>query len=122
MRPMTDPTPRKQSCVRVRIGAWIGRRQLDLSDRAHAAADDRACRHGWEITKSTGRFGFGARRYHDPRFWRPAPALAPVRSAQSASTSPPGHGAPSIRPGQKPGPERAPRHSRRDHYDDQRPC
>jgi hypothetical protein len=47
---------------------WIGRRQRELSDRVHAAGDEYARQHGWEITKSTGRFGFGARSYRDPRF------------------------------------------------------
>ena len=107
MRPTTGATTRKRSSVRVRISAWIGRGQLGLSDRAHAAADDRARQHGWQITKSTGRFGFGARSYHDPRFRPPAPALAPVRNAQSASSSSPGRGAPGGRPGQKPGSEHA---------------
>jgi hypothetical protein len=108
MHPMADPTPRKPSCVRVRISTWIGRRQQDLSDRAHSAADDQARQHGWEITTSTGRFGFGARSYHDPRFRRPAPALSPVRSTEPAPSSAPGHGAPSTRPTQNLGPEHAP--------------
>jgi hypothetical protein len=107
MRPMTDATPRRRYRVPARISAWIGRRQQDLSDRVHAAADDRARRHGWQITNSSGRFGFGARRYHDPRFSRPAPALPPVRSAQSASSSAPGYGAPGTKPGQKPTAEHA---------------
>lgn len=34
----------------------------------HAAGDERARRHGWEVIESTGRFGFGARTYRDPRF------------------------------------------------------
>jgi hypothetical protein len=107
MRPMTGATPRRRYRVPARIAAWIGRRQQDLSDRVHAAADDRARRHGCEITKSTGRFGFGARSYHDPRFRRPAPALSPARSAQSAPSSAPGHGAPGTRPDQTPGPKHA---------------
>jgi hypothetical protein len=104
---MTGTAARKWYCVPARISAWIALRQQDLSDRVHAAADDRARRHGWEIINSTGRFGFGARRYHDPRFRRPAPALSPVRSAQSAPSSVPGHGALGTRPDQTPGPEQA---------------
>jgi hypothetical protein len=107
MRPMTDVTPRKRYRVPARISAWIGRRQQDLSHRAHAAADDRARQHGWEITKSTGRFGFGARSYHDLRFRRPAAPLSPDRSAESAPSWAPSHGALGARPGQKPGPEHA---------------
>src|SRR5215813_7111566 len=34
----------------------------------HAAGDERARRHGWEVIESTGRFGFGARTYRHPRF------------------------------------------------------
>jgi hypothetical protein len=47
--------------------AWIGQRQRELSDRVHAAGDERARQHGWEVTKSTDRFGFGTRSYRDPR-------------------------------------------------------
>jgi hypothetical protein len=107
MRPMAGATPRRRYRVPARIAAWIGRHQQDLSDRVHASADDRARRHGWEITKSTGRFGFGARLYHDPRFRRSAPALSPVRSAEPAPSSAPGSGAPGTRPGQKPTAEHA---------------
>lgn len=60
-------TPRRTGSL-TRMSAWIGRRQRELSDRVHAAGDDRACQHGWEITRSTWRFGFGARTYRDPRF------------------------------------------------------
>jgi hypothetical protein len=107
MRPVTGATPRRRYRLRARISAWISRGQQDLSDRVHAAADDRARQHGWQITNSTGRFGFGARRYHDPRFRRPAPALSPARSAQSAPSSAPGCDAPGTRPSQKPRPEHA---------------
>jgi hypothetical protein len=106
MRP-TAAARGKRYRVPARVSAWIGRRQQDLSDRAHAAADDRARQHGWQVTKSTGRFGFGARRYHDPRFTRPAPAFSPARSARSASSSAVGYGGPGTRPSQKPGPEHA---------------
>ena len=57
-----------QTGLLTRLSAWIGRRQRDLSTRLHAAADERACGYGWQVTQTTGRFGFGARRYRDPRF------------------------------------------------------
>ena len=38
-----------------------------LSDRLFADSDAFARENGWEITKTTGRFGFGARSYRDPR-------------------------------------------------------
>jgi hypothetical protein len=38
-----------------------------LSDRVFAGGDAIAREKGWEITK-TGRCGFGARSYRDPRF------------------------------------------------------
>lgn len=39
-----------------------------LSDRIHAAADDRARARGWEVTPTRGRLGLGGRSYRDPRF------------------------------------------------------
>jgi hypothetical protein len=39
-----------------------------LSDRLFADGDAFARKNGWQITKTTGRFGFGARSYRDPRF------------------------------------------------------
>jgi hypothetical protein len=51
-----------------RASTWARSRQGGLSDRVHAAADERARRYGWQVTKSTERFGFGARTYRDPRF------------------------------------------------------
>ena len=51
----------------IRISAWIGRRQRELSDRVHAAGDAAARQHGWTVT-TTRRFGLGARTYRDPRF------------------------------------------------------
>jgi hypothetical protein len=65
---MTQITIHPRTGIMARISAWARRRQRDLSDRVHAAADERARRYGWEITESTGRFGFGARTYRDPRF------------------------------------------------------
>ena len=54
-----------------RIAAAIGARQEAVSDRMHSGGDAAARRHGWTITKTTGRFGFGARVYRDPRFADP---------------------------------------------------
>jgi hypothetical protein len=51
-----------------RPAAWIARLQRQLTDRIFADGDAFAHEHGWEITKTTGRFGFGARSYRDPRF------------------------------------------------------
>jgi hypothetical protein len=39
-----------------------------LSDRIHAAADDRARARGWQVTHTPGRCGLSGRSYHDPRF------------------------------------------------------
>jgi hypothetical protein len=51
-----------------RPAAWIARLQRQLTDRIFADGDAFGREHGWEITKTTGRFGFGARSYRDPRF------------------------------------------------------
>lgn len=76
MRLMTETTARRRVGVLTRIPTWIGRRQRELSDRVHAAGDECARQHGWEVTKSTGRFGFGARTYRDPRFDGRCPQLS----------------------------------------------
>jgi hypothetical protein len=47
---------------------WITRLRRRLSDRVHAGGDAVAGQAGWAITTATGRFGFGARVYRDPRF------------------------------------------------------
>jgi hypothetical protein len=47
---------------------WIRRIQERLSDRMHDRGDAFAEQAGWTTTKTTGRFGFGARVYRDPRF------------------------------------------------------
>ena len=39
-----------------------------LSDRIHAAADDRARALGWEVTETPGWLGLSGRSYRDPRF------------------------------------------------------
>jgi hypothetical protein len=65
---MTQITIHPRAGAVARISAWVRRRQGDLSNRVHAAADERARRYGWEVKRSTGRFGFGERMYRDPRF------------------------------------------------------
>ena len=47
---------------------WVARLLRQLSDRVFAGSDAFARENGWEITKTTGWFGFGARSYRDPRF------------------------------------------------------
>jgi hypothetical protein len=66
-RRMDQPT-RSRVGVAAQILAWALHHPRALSDRLHEAADERALQYGWEITKSTGRFGFAARTYRDPRF------------------------------------------------------
>ncbi len=65
---MTETTIGVRGGVAARISLWVRRRQSELSARLHAAGDERARRHGWTITETTGRFGVGARVYRDPRF------------------------------------------------------
>jgi hypothetical protein len=73
---MTQITIHPRAGVVARASAWVRRRQGELSDRVHAAADERARRYGWEVAGSTGRFGFGARTYRDPRFEGRRPQLS----------------------------------------------
>jgi hypothetical protein len=51
-----------------RLAAQVARVQWLLSGRLFARGDAVAREYGWEITKSTGRFGFGVGIYRDPRF------------------------------------------------------
>jgi hypothetical protein len=69
------------------MSAWVRRHQRALSVGVHAAGDQRARSHGWTVTETTGRFGFGARIYRDPRFGAPRPA---VTAAPTVRQSPPG--------------------------------
>jgi hypothetical protein len=75
MRLITETAERRRTGMLSRMPTWIGRRQRELSDRLHAAGDECARQHGWQVAKSTGRLGFGARSYRDPRFgdrrWQP---------------------------------------------------
>jgi hypothetical protein len=61
-------TPRHAGNARRRLEGWIAQLQRQLSGRLFAGGDAFAREHRWEITKTTGRFGFGARTYRDPRF------------------------------------------------------
>jgi hypothetical protein len=66
---MTDmAADRRSEGLTQRVSAWIARRQEQVSDYLHADGDALARKHGWTIAKTTGRFGFGARVYRDPRF------------------------------------------------------
>jgi len=67
-------TRRHVGSVPRRLAGWTTRLQRKLSDRVFTGQDAFARRHGWEITKTTGRFGFGARSYRDPRFGQRAAA------------------------------------------------
>jgi hypothetical protein len=66
---MTDMAAgRRAERLTQRVSAWIARRQEQFSDHLHADGDALARERGWTITTTTGRFGFGARVYRDPRF------------------------------------------------------
>ena len=67
-------TRRHTGSVPRRLAGWIARLQRQLSGRVFADGDAFAREHGWEITTTTGRLGFGARRYRDPRFGQRAAA------------------------------------------------
>jgi hypothetical protein len=77
---MTSHTATGRHGITARIRAVGGR----LSDRIHAAADDRARAQGWQITQTPGRLGLTGRSYHDPRFAARRQALqdTPARTDQ----------------------------------------
>jgi hypothetical protein len=75
-RAITDTARGRRTGIAKRISAWVRHRQRELSDRVHAAGDAAARQHGWAIIKSTGRLGFGARSYRDPRFNNRRPQLS----------------------------------------------
>ncbi len=68
MRRKTKTTGPGRAGIPARMSAWVGRRQRELSNWVHEAGDEHARQYGWEVAKSTRRFGFGARSYRDPRF------------------------------------------------------
>jgi hypothetical protein len=61
----TAPRRRPDSVHRAR---WLARLRQQLSERIFADGDAFARENLWEITKTTGRWGFGTRTYRDPRF------------------------------------------------------
>ena len=61
-------TSRHSSRLLSRLAAWTARSLERLFDGIHTGGDAIARENGWEIARATGRFGFGARIYHDPRF------------------------------------------------------
>ena len=65
---MTETAVRTRAGITARIWVWVRRCQGELSARVYAAGDEEARRHGWTVTRTTGRFGFEARSYRDPRF------------------------------------------------------
>jgi len=77
---MTSHTATGRQGMTARIRAVSGR----LSDRIHAAADDRARARGWQITHTPGRLGLGGRSYRDPRFAARRQALqdTPARTGE----------------------------------------
>jgi len=75
-RAITDTARGRRTGIAKRISAWVRHRQRELSDRVHSAGDAAVRQHGGAITKSTGRLGFGARSYLDPRFNNRRPQLS----------------------------------------------
>jgi hypothetical protein len=65
---MTDTTIRTWTGIAARISARVGHYRREVAARIYAAGDEQALRHGWTVTETTGRFGFEARSYRDPRF------------------------------------------------------
>jgi hypothetical protein len=67
--------------------SWITRIQQQLSDSVHTRGDAFAEQAGWTTTRTTGRFGFGARVYRDPRFDQRAEAAREAQPAGADSES-----------------------------------
>lgn len=65
---MADTATRWQAYGESGVLAALTRRVQRLSDRLHADGDAFARQQGWMITKASGRLGFVARTYRDPRF------------------------------------------------------
>ncbi len=66
---MTEITARRRvGGMPGRLAVRVARLQRQLSDRMHADGDAFAREHGWAIAETSGRLGFGARVYRDPRF------------------------------------------------------
>ena len=60
----TAPEPRPGTS----LAGWMSCLVRQLSDSVFAGGDAFARQNGWEITKTTGRCGFSACSYRDPRF------------------------------------------------------
>ncbi len=85
---MTETTARRRvGGMPGRLAVRVARLQRQLSDRVHAHGDAFAREHGWAITETSGRLGFGARVYRDPRF---GPHVAAARRCEPPSS--PGSG------------------------------
>jgi hypothetical protein len=83
---MTEYTEAVTVSLARRVADWIGAWQQAVSDRAHASGDTYAAAQGWTVTASTGRFGFGARTYRDPRFDSRAHATAATQNPERTRT------------------------------------
>jgi len=95
MRVVISTIVARRASMSALVADWIRRRQQELSEAVHAAGDERARDHGWEITKGTGRLGLGTRTYRDPRFGdqRRVPAEAnPLRGLEWLINAGPGPG------------------------------
>lgn len=68
---MTASARSGRARLRDRVFARIARCQRRLSTWRHAAGDERARAHGWQVTETTGLLGFGGRRYRDPHTVNP---------------------------------------------------
>jgi hypothetical protein len=77
---MTEMTARHDShVVHGGLAGWLVSIQRRLSDHVQADGDATARQHGWAITVTPGRLGFGGRTYRDPRFGQLAAPAAPPR-------------------------------------------
>jgi hypothetical protein len=65
-----------------RLGELAGATARRLSDRVHAAADQRARAVGWQVTQTPGWFGLAGRSYPDPRFDVRRPSRPPAQPAR----------------------------------------
>lgn len=83
---MTEYTGAVTVSVARRVADWISAQRRAISDHAHTSGDAYAGAQGWTVTASTGRFGFGARTYRDPRFDTRAPATGATQNPARTQT------------------------------------